>query len=115
MSLLEGPSGHRGGKGDSHKTDKTPSLRAGSTHRLAEVMWQVCPLWVVEDAVVLAFGTPRLRDHAHHAVLTGHLEQWGREGSDQTRTAMGVGLVSFLKQDTWGTIIHISGGENEGG
>lgn len=51
-----------------------PTGASAGTHRLAKVMRQVGPLGVVEYAVVFAFGTPRLRDHAHHAVLTGHLE-----------------------------------------
>lgn len=89
MSLLKGPSGHWGKEWrDGSKTDKTLSWKGCSeppsqedcqpnTHRLAEVVRQMGPLRVVEDAVVLAFGAPRLRDHMYHAILTGHLEQWG--------------------------------------
>jgi hypothetical protein len=51
------------------------TVRAAGTHRLAEVLWQVCPLWVVQDAVILAFGASALGDHVHHAILTGDLQQ----------------------------------------
>lgn len=85
MSLLKDPSVYWGKEErDSSKTDKTPSWKRCSeprsqeghqpnTHSLAEVMWQVGPLWVVEDAVVFAFGAPSLRNHVYHAILTGHL------------------------------------------
>lgn len=57
---------------------RPPQGRApAGTHRFAEVVWQVGPLWVVEDAVVFASGAPCLGDHVHHAVLTGYLERQG--------------------------------------
>lgn len=55
------------------------------TYRLAEVMRQMGPLRVVEDAVVFASGAPSLGDHVHHAVLTGHLRDKAGDQSHSTR------------------------------
>lgn len=57
------------------------------THRFAEVMRQVGPLRVVEDAVVFAFGATGLRHHMHHAILTGHLDR----GWSQSRQGLAYG------------------------
>lgn len=69
------------------------------THRFAKVMRQVGPLWVVENTVVFAFGAPRLRDHVHHAVLTGHLE---RQGSGQRARQKPQGLSPTRSPPTQG-------------
>lgn len=68
------------GEGSQHKA-------ACWTHRFAEVMWQVGPLWVVEDAVVFAFGATGLRYHMDHAILTGHLDR----GWSQSRQGLAHG------------------------
>lgn len=68
------------GEGSQHKA-------ACWTHRFAEVLRQVGPLWVVEDAVVSAFGATGLRYHVHHAILTGHLDR----GWSQSRQGLAQG------------------------
>lgn len=74
------------------------------THRFAKVMWQVGPLRIVENTVVFAFAAPRLGDHVHHAILTGHLERQGsgqrarqkQQGPSPTRSPPTQGLGWFL-------------------
>lgn len=58
------PAGHR-------------SVAQCDTHHFVEVMRQVGPLRVVEDAVVSAPGPTGLGHHAQHAELAGHLQQQG--------------------------------------
>lgn len=83
----QGRSGERGALGGKPHGEGPQRRATRWTHRFAEVMRQVGPLRVVEDAVVFAFGATGLRHHMHHAILTGHLDR----GWSQSRQGLAYG------------------------
>lgn len=59
----------------SGRRQATGSVVSCDTHHFAEVMWQVGPLWVVQDTVVPAPAPSGVGHHSQHTKLTGRLER----------------------------------------
>lgn len=108
----QGKSGGRGALGGEPRGEGPQRRAARWTHRFAEVMWQVGPLRVVEDAVVFAFGATGLRHHMHHAILTGHLDR----GWSQSRQGLAYGPTQlWMVPPSASTAGALSSGRHKGG